>query len=197
MFVQIIRAKAADPGGIRKEMDRWRDELAPGADGWLGVTAGVSTNGEYWSVVRFESEEAARRNSDRPEQGTWWNDMSRHFDGDATFYECTDPQVWAGGGSDEAGFVQIMSGVARDRAKLEEMMQGGEDEMRDTRPDVMGGTYCPIGDKEFVTTVYFSSEAEARKGEQAGSGGPDEEQWNQLVEKIEYADLTEPYLVSK
>lgn len=197
MFVQIIRAKAADPGGIRKEMDRWMEELAPGAEGWLGVTAGISTNGEVWSVVRFESEEAARRNSDRPEQGEWWNQFSQHVDGEATFYECTAPQEWGGGGSDEAGFVQIMSGTAKDRAKLEESMQGGDEEMRERRPDVIGGIYCPIGDKDFVTAAYFTSEAEARKGEAATSGGPEDEQWGQVMEKIEYADITEPYLRSR
>ena len=35
--------------------------------------------------ARFESEEAAQANSDRPEQGAWWAETAKVFDGEATF----------------------------------------------------------------------------------------------------------------
>ena len=196
MFVQIIKAKASDPGGIRKEMDRWQEELGPGAEGWLGVTAGLANDGEFWSVVRFESEEAARRNSDRPEQGAWWNEMSSHFEGEATFYESSEIETIAGGGSDEAGFVQIMKGRAKDIDKMRASMKEMEPEMRERRPDVIGGISALIGTNEFITTMYFTSEAEARKAEQA-MGDDDGPDWAELIEEMQFIDITEPYLASK
>ncbi len=198
MFIQVIQAKAGDPGGIRKEMDRWIEELAPGAEGALGATAGISEDGEYWSVVRFESEEAARKNSDRPEQGQWWDEFSKHLDGEATFYEGSDIETIAEGGSDEAGFVQIMKGRAKDLDKMRHEMREMRDQIRERRPDVIGGTSLRIGQNEFITTMYFTSEAEARKGEQAAAGageqrGPD---WDEIVEEIRFIDLKEPWLFS-
>ena len=33
---------------------------------------GMCDDGTFVALARFESAEAARRNSDRPEQGEWW-----------------------------------------------------------------------------------------------------------------------------
>ena len=66
MFVQFIRGKLKDEQGARRAMDKWQAELKPGAKGFLGTTAGVTSSGDLVALVRFESEEAARRNSERP-----------------------------------------------------------------------------------------------------------------------------------
>ena len=42
MFVQVITGKVTDAAAVRAAFDRWLDELAPGAKGWLGSTAGVT-----------------------------------------------------------------------------------------------------------------------------------------------------------
>jgi hypothetical protein len=68
VFVQVIQGQVADAAKVRAAMDRWGQELAPGARGWLGSTAGVTEDGRFIALARFESEEAARRNSGRPEQ---------------------------------------------------------------------------------------------------------------------------------
>ena len=36
----------------------------------------MTADGRMVALVRFDSEEAARRNSDRPEQGAWWEGMA-------------------------------------------------------------------------------------------------------------------------
>ncbi|MGE5763508.1 MAG: hypothetical protein ACM3ZF_06425, partial [Mycobacterium leprae] len=64
---------------MRAAFERWVEELAPGAAGWLGSTAGVTDDGRFIGLARFESEQAARRNSDRPEQGRWWAETSKLF----------------------------------------------------------------------------------------------------------------------
>ncbi len=68
MFVQVIQGRAKDPAGLRKQFQAWDNELRPRATGFLGSTAGVSDDGEFIALARFESEEAARANSDSPEQ---------------------------------------------------------------------------------------------------------------------------------
>jgi hypothetical protein len=66
VFVQVIQGQVADAEQLRAAMDRWAQELALGAIGWLGTTAGVTEDGRFIALARFTSEEAARRNSDRP-----------------------------------------------------------------------------------------------------------------------------------
>ena len=61
MFVQVIQGRTSDAQGLRAAVDRWHEELAPGAEGWLGSTGGVTEDGRAIAVVRFETEEAARR----------------------------------------------------------------------------------------------------------------------------------------
>jgi len=193
VFVQVIQAKAKDAAGLRKQFDRWNEEVGPHAEGFLGSTEGVSDDGEFIALARFESEEAARRNSDRPEQSQWWAETEQYLE-DPRFYDSTDVQVWMGGGSNDAGFVQVIQGTATDRAKLEEMMSDGDATARDQRPDVIGGISVWQGN-DFTQAVYFTSESEAREGEKkmdAAAGGP---QWDELVENMKFIDLREPWIV--
>ena len=87
MFAQIIRGKVSDQRAVRPVLDRWMTELGPTAKGWLGSTSGITDDNEVFVLVRFESEEAARANSDKPEQGQWWAEMEKVFDGEPTFQD--------------------------------------------------------------------------------------------------------------
>ncbi len=69
MFVQVMQGKTSDKEGLHRQLDRWMSELRSGAKGFLGTTGGVTDDGKVFVVARFESEQAARVNSDRPEQG--------------------------------------------------------------------------------------------------------------------------------
>ena len=74
MFVQVIQGKVKDPEQAHAALDRWSEELSAGAAGWLGSTAGVTEDGTFLATARFESEDAARANSERPEQDRWWSE---------------------------------------------------------------------------------------------------------------------------
>ena len=76
MFVQIIEGKARDAEGLKRQGDRWAEEVGPGAVGFLGVTSGVTADGRAITIARFESEEAAKANAARPEQSAWWSEMT-------------------------------------------------------------------------------------------------------------------------
>lgn len=199
MFVQLMIGDPADTDLLRNQMEAWMRDLAPGADGWLGATAGPSSQGPFVTVVRFESEEAARANSDRPEQGEWWKATEAGYDGPVTFVDSNDVQTFMGGGSDDAGFVQIMRSTVSDRARLEAMDAQMEDLVKQARPDVIGGLRIWEGGGRVTDVNYFTSEAEARQGEAAEP--PPElaasfEEWQQLTGDVTWYDLTDPWLYS-
>ena len=201
MFLQIMQGTCNDPDGARRLMDRWMEELAPGARGWLGSTGGVTTDGQLFAAARFASVEDARANSDRREQGEWWAEFAKHVDGEITVHDCPTAELWLGGGSDDAGFVQVMQFDIRDRDAARRVMEAMS-EMTPAdigRTDVIGSTIAWHGDDEAVTqVVYFTSEAEAREGEARGGEDADERMTDMAEAFAEprYLDITEPWLYS-
>jgi hypothetical protein len=197
MFMQVIQGKTKDAAGLRRQLDRWLEQLGSEAAGYLGTTGGVADDGTAVFLARFESEEAARANSDRPEQGEWWAETAKYFDGEVTFRDCADVDTMLAGGSDDAGFVQVMQGRSRDPQRLRALEQSFESQLKELRPDVIGSVRGWDGDY-FTEAIYFTSEAEARKGEAKmaeGSAGGMEE-FESLVEDVTFIDLKEPWLRS-
>ncbi len=150
-------------------------------------------------MARFESEEAAGANGDRPEQTEWWNETAALFDGEPKFYDCRDVDVVMGGGSDDAGFVQVIQGYATDKPRLRESMQDMGEDARERRPDVIGAVVAWGPDDGFSDFVYFTSETAAREGERkdAESGqSPTDSDWNEQVRDVRFLDLKDPWLTS-
>jgi len=165
MFVQIIQGKTSNPEALRAAVDRWMQDLAPGATGWLGSTGGVTEDGRFIAVVRFESEEAARRNSERPEQDRWWAETEKLLDGGATFRDSNDVTVDLHGDPDRAGFVQIMQGRSTDPQRAKQLMGQDEDKWAALRPDMVGSVVIGHDGGAYTMVMYFTSEADAREGE--------------------------------
>lgn len=201
MFVQIMQGPCNDAGGAKRLLDRWVQDLGPGAGGWLGTTAGVSADGELVVVVRFASREEAGANSERPEQGEWWTEFAKHFDGEPTFHDCPTADLWLGGGSDDAGFVQVMQFDILDREAAQRMF-AAMSKMTPAdmgRSDVIGSTIAWHADDEAATqVVYFTSEAEARAGEAQDDPESDERfaEMATAMSQPRYIDITEPWLYS-
>ncbi len=197
MFVQIIKGRVSDAAGVRRQNQRWREELLPGAKGFLGSTVGIADDNTFVAIARFADEAAARANSDRPEQGAWWAETAKCFAGEPTFRESSDVATLFDGGSDKAGFVQVMEGSVSDRAKLEafetpEML----DQLRAARPDQIGTVPVWVPRGQFVDTAYFTSEADARKGESAGEFSGPQQQYADLFGEMTFVDLRDPMLTS-
>jgi hypothetical protein len=166
MFAQVIQGRTTDADGVRAALDRWVQELAPGAVGWLGSTVGTTDDGTFIAIARFESAEAARRNSRRPEQDRWWQETSRLFDGDVDVRDSEDVTVELQGDPERAGFVQVMQGRVTDLDRAKEVMaQIPADVMAGFRPDVLGSVMIGHPDGAWTQVLYFTSEAEARDGE--------------------------------
>jgi hypothetical protein len=198
MFIQVIQAKVKDEAALRRTLDRWQEELLPGATGYLGTTAGISDD-TFIALARFESAEAARANSDRPEQGAWWAELERCLDAPVEFLDCDDVQTWLDGGSDDAGFVQVMRGRSEDVARMNELMISHTTEVKQARPEIIGGLLMDAGDGRYVQTIYFSSEKEAREAE-AKEMPPEVraemDEGMRLMGDVAYFDLREPMLMS-
>ena len=199
MFAQIIRGKVSDPSAVRPVVDRWMTQLGPTAKGWLGSTSGVTDDKEVFVLVRFESEEAARANSDRPEQGAWWAEMEKLFDGEPRFQDSNDVQVDTSGDPDAAGFVQVMTGQVTDPDRVKQLMAEQPD-MRTLRPDILGTVSVGHEDGKWAVVIYFTSEAEAREGEvkemPAEAVKAMEEMQSLSVGQPEFLDLKTPWLDS-
>lgn len=196
MFIQVFQGKVSDADLVRRMNERWISELKPGAKGYLGYTGGITPDGRYIGIARFESAEAAEANSNRPEQTAWWNEASKGFDGEPTFHDCTEVDTPFGGGSNEAGFVQVIQGRAKDPAKLREMSSQMEKDLREQRPDILGMVIAWHGDgNDFTQAVYFKSEAETRKLEQDTESSEMRQEYTDMFESAPtFYDLKEPVL---
>jgi hypothetical protein len=200
VFVQVIQGQVSDAEQARAALDRWVQELAPGATGWLGSTAGVTEDGRFIALARFESEEAARRNSDRPEQDRWWTETSKLFTGQATFKDSRDVVVDVNGDPDEAGFVQVMQGRGSDPARARELMGQDASEWAAFRPDIIGSVAVEHDGGAYTMALYFTSEAAAREGERKEPPPELKAQMEEMealsIGVPEFFDLKQPWLHS-
>jgi hypothetical protein len=200
VFVQVIQGQVADAGKARAALERWAQEVAPGAEGWLGSTAGVTEDGRFIALARFESEEAARRNSDRPEQDRWWAETSRLFSGEATFKDSSDVTLDLVGEPDDAGFVQFIQGRGSDPDRARELMAEDSPEWAGFRPDILGSVAVGHEGGAYTMAIYFTSEAEAREGERKEPPPALQAQMEEMaalsVGEPEFFDLKEPWLYS-
>jgi hypothetical protein len=198
VFVQVIQGQVTDAGKVRAALDRWVQELAPGATGWLGSTAGVTDDGRFVGLVRFESEQAARRNSDRPEQDQWWAETATLFSGKATFRDSTDVVVDVTGEPDQAGFVQVIQGRGTDPDRARELMSQDSEEWAAFRPDVIGSVAVQHDGGAYTTALYFRSEEEAREGERKEPPPALKAQMDEMnalsVGVPDFFDLKQPWL---
>jgi hypothetical protein len=200
MFIQVISGTTTDVDAMERLADRWQTELRPGANGFLGVTQGVTDDNRFVALARFESKEAAAKNSARPQQGEWWAEMEK-VTRDVSFHDSSRVETLFGGGKNEAKFIQVMQGRIKDQAKADGLFERGPDAEKmlgEARPDVIGEVVAIHDDGgTYTDVVYFSSEAEARANEQKPMAEGAAEMMAEMesaLEVTEYLDLRRLYL---
>jgi hypothetical protein len=200
MFVQVIRGRVSDPEQVHAALDLWSGQLAAGAPGWLGSTAGVTADGRFVALARFESEEAARRNSDRPEQGQWWMETSKLFTGEVIFRDSSDVTADVNRDPDTAGFVQVMQGRGSDPDRARELMAQNPDDWAAFRPDVVASVAVGHEGGAYTMAMYFTSEEAAREGERKEPPPQLKAQMEEMSQlsagEPEFLDLRQPWLYS-
>lgn len=200
MFVQVIQGQVTDAEQAHAAFDRWMEELAPGTEGWLGTTAGVTEDGRLIALARFESADAARRNSESPAQDKWWHEFSSVLTGDATFHDAEDVTVDLSGEPDRAGFVQVVQGQVSNPDRARALMSEHSEAWTAFRPDIIGSVFATYDDGAFTTALYFTSEAEAREHEKKEPPAELKAQLDELnsldAEPPAFFDLDQPWLYS-
>ncbi|MER7558996.1 hypothetical protein ABTZ46_18780 [Nocardioides sp. NPDC126508] len=195
MFIQMIQGPCTRQDEAHQLLDEWRRDLAPSANGWLGGTYGFTDDNQLIAVVRFESREMAMANSDRPEQGEWAAKMAEVMDGPMEFHDCDDVTLLFDGGSDDAGFVQIIRGKVDDPSRLKAML-ADTTQLHEMRPEILGGTLAIEEDGSFVETVAFTSEDAARQGEQLEPPADVRRELDYAMKGATFYDLHHPWFES-
>ena len=200
MFLQVMTGETSDAEGIHRLMDRWV-ELSRAASGWLGSTTGVTDDGKFVAAGRFTSAEDAQRNSDNEAQEAWFAELVKHLDGEPQFKTYSDVETMLAGGSDDAGFVQVIEARVLDaqavRATADALDAAGD---AIARPDLIGGIAGISDDgSTVIQMMYFTSEEDARKGEAAEP--PPEfveamSAWQEATADTRYLDLRDPWMAS-
>jgi len=202
VFIQIIQGRCSRHDEMRAMADRWGTEVGPNAEGWLGGTYGFTDDDVFVGVVRFESRDKAMANSRSSAQTSWWMETEKLFDGPVEFHDCDTVMLMMGGGSDDAGFVQVIRGRVDDPAALEATLQPMTNLLQRERPEILGSTLAIEADGTFTETVAFTDEAAARAGESKEMPLTDEARdamkaWEGAVHDLTYLDLHHPWFASR
>jgi hypothetical protein len=191
-----MQGKCSRPDELRALADTWRDEGSTGAVGWLGGTYGITDDGEFIGVIRFASRDEAMANSERPETGAFAEKMAALMDGPVEFHDCDDVTTWLDGGSDDAGFVQVIRGHTGDPGRIKALLDNTDD-LREMRPEIIGGTLAIESDGTFFETIAFTDEESARKGEQLEPPAEVRAELESMMAGATFYDLHEPWFDSR
>jgi hypothetical protein len=118
------------------------------------------------------------------------------------FHDCTEVDTFGAGGSDDAGFVQIIQGKTKDVAKSRELDAKMDQGMKTARPDVIGGiTAWHPENGRFTSVIYFTSEAEARAKEKEMEASEEVQGYMREMQALsdgepKFLDLPEPWMLS-
>jgi hypothetical protein len=196
VFIQVIQGRTSRPEQVRELGERWMRDLAPGAAGWLGSTFGITGDGMLVGVVRFESAEAAQANAARPEQTAFAEELGRLLDEPLQFHDCADVTLMLDGGSDEAGFVQVIQGKVDDAESLKALMADAR-RLHEARPEIIGATLAIADDGILTETVAFTDEESARRGERESQMPEDvRATLEAAMHDVSFFDLRDPWFTS-
>ena len=195
MFIQVLQAPCTRQDEVRDHAMTWRSELGEGATGWLGGTFGFTDDNMFLGVVRFDSKESAMANAARPEQTAWAEKMASLMDGPVEYHDCEDVTMFMDGGSDQAGFVQIIRGKMADPTPLRDMLADTSD-LHAMRPEIIGGTLAIEADGTYTETIAFTDEESARKGEQIEPPADVRDALEQAMASATFYDLHHPWFES-
>jgi hypothetical protein len=193
MFIQVFGAKVRDVDFWEQRVAVWRRDIKPVTEGFLGFTSGVTSDLDMVTIVRFRSAELASADSAAPAQSAWFEATSTAFAGPVMFHDCVDVDVLLDGGSDRAGFVQVLQARAKDQDAMRAQLSELEPALRAERPDLMGTTVAWHGDGGFTMASYFTSEVEARANEATARDSEINRRFRSLLDGVPvFLNLSKP-----
>ena len=196
MFIQVIQGTCRRQDEVHALIDGWRAENAGRDTGFLGGTYGFTDDDQFVAVVRFASRDQAMANSTRPEQSAWAKKMEALFEGPVEYHDCDDVTMMLDGGSDQAGFVQVIRGKVDDTSRIKAMMTQDTEALHQMRPEIIGGTLAIEPDGTFTETIAFTDEAAARAGERLEPPADVRDTLDDVMRNATYLDLHHPWFQS-
>jgi hypothetical protein len=196
VFIQMVQGHCSRQDEMRGLVDSWCSMMAD-RPGWLGGTYGFTDDDRFLGVVRFDSSAACKESAGSTEAAMMWAGAEALFDGSCEIHESEDVSMMLDGGSDSAGFVQVMLGRVADADRLRHLVS---DEMtamlHQARPEIVGATMAIEPDGRFVETIAFTDEASARQGEQLEMPTDVRDEISSAMAVVEYVDLHRPWFAS-
>lgn len=200
MFLQVFQGRVRHSEPVYVELDAWIKEIAPGTEGWLGSTAGVTDDNRFIGIARWQSSAAARHHGERPEQKHWWSAFAELFEDPPTLRESSEVLLDVRAEPDQARFVQVMQGRATDLDQARRLFGSHGGEWASFRPEILGTVGCLFDDGGYTVATYFTDEASAREGEHRTPPAELQQQMDDIsslaVGLPEYFDLREPWVHS-
>ena len=196
MFIQMVQGRCSRQDDMRDLVDDWCGAMTA-QPGWLGGTYGFTDDDRFVGVVRFDSTAACREAANTQDAAIWWAAAEELFDGSYEIHESEDVSIMLEGGSDDAGFVQVMRGRVTDQDRFRRFMTDAEmtNMLHEARPDVIGSTLAMEPDGSFIETIAFTDEASARQGEKEMPAEM-EEDFQSAMTDVEYIDLHHPWFAT-
>lgn len=196
MFVLEVEARTARPESVREHVRAWPAEVGVDATGWLGSTGGVSSDGHFFLLMRFASQEAAWLASDLPSNQRWWQACRGSLETQPAFHESTRVTGILGGGSDEAAAVIVTRGSASP-LRLRESLRRLESVNAGDRAGLIGGIVAWHGDERFTEVLYSSAKPDEfrRLSARPTPLGRFLADWS-TADGAQVIDLDDPWLIS-
>lgn len=194
MYIQMVQGPCAQQDELHTLVDDWSRQMA-GRDGWLGGTFGFTDDDQFVGVIRFEDASAAREWCRDDEAGMWWAAAEMMFDAAPEIHQSADVSMMLEGGSDDAGFVQVMRGRVGNLDALKRIMSDHEmtSMLHEARPEIIGATLAIEDDGTFVETIAFTDEATAREGEKKEMPPEMAGDFESSMTDVSYLDLHKPW----
>jgi hypothetical protein len=197
VFIQMVQGRCSRQDEMRALVDDWCGSMAD-RPGWLGGTYGFTDDDRFVGVVRFDSSSACLEAAGMAEAPMWWAGAEALFDGSCEIHESEDVSMMLDGGSDSAGFVQVMRGRVGDADKFRHFMTDAEmtSMLHQARPEIIGATLAMETDGTFVETIAFTDEDSARRGEQTEMPADLAADFQSAMSDVEYIDLHHPWFAT-
>lgn len=194
MFIQMVEGACSQHDDMRMLIDDWCDRMAD-EPGWLGGTYGFTDDDRFIGVVRYTSRAACEQCCAAEDAGMWWAAAEEMFDSTPEIHQSEDVMMMLEGGSDEAGFVQVMRGRVGNPDKLRRIMtdQDMTSMLHQARPEIIGATLLIEDDGWFTETISFTDEDSARKGEAMDMPAEVTADLQEAMAEVAYYDLHKPW----
>ena len=140
----------------------------------------------------------ASANNERPEQGQWWEETEKCFEGEVRFTDSDEVDSFLAGGSNDAGFVQVMKGREMDRDRVHALDEQFEAHAASFRPDLLGRV--PDVDRTGHATSRSPTSRARRTPAEGESKEPPAElaaqmgEFEAMMANVEFVDLRDPWL---